>query len=475
MNLNFNLDTIRKKSEILKKFFSVTVLQYVIIGSIKSDYKINDKDEVNRDLYKILNIDLMNEYINKIKASTKDVISITYDSNYDYCNHGEVVKGIIDGNLKKNNIYDQIESIFIPTSTRSLTKGVESNLNNIIVKNKLQIDLNSTSKEQKERVEAFMKSELSFDEVLKTINEAKIDKQIVLNKSLLESIDINQFFTTDFSYLKDDQLLSNIDLFERKTNKVIESLNNNANLKVVSVGGNSANHYSTTKDEWTLHDELNEYFFKLTKGNFQDMKNLSIFMNNLINDKLQNKNQENNEKLIEQFKSNNPEVDINKFISLYIKDFLLHYQNYYLLKNSDKLINNNMNIVEAYDYKSFNDNYLLYKKYNTNIKELDEFFKSVSFLVRNNFAGYNKDQIDQLNDNFDKYKDKYESIFKISKYGCFCNLEFDNSILQMAPHGHYRETQGPSKGTSFASPEYASKVLTNIVNDLDNTTLELYN
>lgn len=134
-----NLNKLSEQTKILKNFFVLSIPQYFILGSITSDYKLSDKNEVNNELYRILNNDLMDEYINKIKSSNKDIVSITYDSNHIYGEHGEVVKGIIDSNLKINNLTQNVESIFIPTTTTSLLNDMANSFPKIIKKNNLII------------------------------------------------------------------------------------------------------------------------------------------------------------------------------------------------------------------------------------------------------------------------------------------------------------------------------------------------
>lgn len=457
-NLFYNLE---EKSKKLSNMIKIGTTQFLLYGSLKSDYSKVDESGIDVDLYKILNQQSIQPFIDKIENSNKDIVCITYDSNDGKSNHAKHVKGIIDSNLYHNNLLDQVDSIYIPTTTSSLFKELESNSHLIYNKN-YSIQENVSLELKEDRIKALLNEELTFNEVLTEISKRNIDKKIIINRSNGESLELLQESILNLSFLDKEPILDYTFRSIKDSRYFVNLLNENENINVSLTAGNNQCYYHKTINDWQLHDELNNYFFEITKGDFQEMKELSTYLNLMIENKLIHSIE--NTQLLEKLQEENPNLDINLFFSYYIKDYILHSNVYQTLKQSDNIKNNNIHIIETYDYTTFKKNYDLYKKYNPNIKELDQLFDNLSLKQKNEIVGYDKKNIELLKEAFDNYKEKYPSIFKISKYGCFCNLEFEHSkSLVLSPHGHYKENIGKMNGTSFASPEFVSNYIKDIL------------
>lgn len=492
------IDSTINSTILLKKHIQLNVSQYLLLGSLKSEYENLNDPTIEDNLYKILNKNNINHYVNQIKDSDKDHVVITYDSNEEYSLHANYVKSIIDNNLKENDLSHKVDSLYFPLTTSYLSRNLShgSILDNVIKNNKLIMNKDLSEEQIYNNVRHFINNELPFDEVLNEIGKINTDKQIYINKSSSYYLYIDNIDELNLKLFDTFDLKNYIENCFFNIKSILNTLNNYDNMNVAISAGNSDSFeyidlfgikneknkkivdnltlYKSNKihNEWSLHNQLNEAFFEITKGDFKEMQNLSKELNTILDNKINYA--EEDLSYLDKLKKENPNMDIEKFFKLYIKDYILEYQSYIYLRNSKKFINNNLHIVEAYDYQTFLTNYELYKKYNTNIKELDEVFKKLKFSKTNNIVGYNYDDKEELKEFYNKYKDQYPSIFKVSKYSCMCNLEFvdKTDMLKMEPHGH-NGLKGKMNGTSFSTPEFLSSFIKDKINLENNHNLSI--
>ena len=152
-------------------------------------------------------------------------------------------------------------------------------------------------------------------------------------------------------------------------------------------------------------------------------------------------------------------LSYDNFISLYINDFLVHYDTYNLLDKSKDLKNNNLSIVEAFDEKKILDNYNAYKEYNQKeIPELEDYFTLYKKYKLD--YSYSQEDIAKLKELYEHNKDKYPEIFKISTFGTFSSLEHHNKeSFKFGPHKQDSSGLMSATGTSFATPEVLSDIV----------------
>lgn len=470
MDLNYMLKNIKKESLILVNNIKVNLSQFLILGSLKTDYELKDKDSVDRELNKILNKKNIQDYINKINESEKDNIVITYDSNDLETKHAENVKSIIDTNINKNNLNEKIESIFIPNLVQKLINNIDKDFSILYDKN-FELDLEIDDKIKYENVKKLVNEEIQIDELINLLNENVNNKNIYINKSSANMHGINDFFPLNLDNFLSNEVETHIQECKDRAKKLINSLNQNESIKVSISAGNSFQlkdhnyiHPIFKEKYFDLSDKLKEYIFQITKGDFEQMKLLITNLNFVINNRIENNIL--NTEIVKDLKEEYKNVDIDDFINLYLRDYILFYDNFEVMKNQEKIINQNIYYIEAYDFYNFFSNYKLYKKYNEPIEELENIFKEFTFNQKFELVGFNTKEINFLKEIYNEYKEKYPSIFKLSTYGNLCNLEFvDNFILQREAHKHNGGKDKILDGTSFASPEFLSSLIVKEINE----------
>lgn len=390
---------------------------YLDIIQIFDDYKVNKDKQF--DKYKIgLGKKTLNQLNDEIKEANVDNIVIVMDSATNI-SHGVQVKSIIDTNLKD---LDNIKTFYIPF------KGGSGD-DKISVHNAIQEIINQNQ-----------------------------NKNIFINQSFTKDIITSEFNASleSLHQLKDSNLLNYI----KESNKnTIELLNKNSNLNIIKSAGNNIR----TRNDFLTNDVLKIPFDKITNNNYEEMKNISIVLNNIIRDSISGKDMSKEIKELKEifkpiFKENN--VSLDKFISLYINDYLIHYETNNLLEQSKNLKYDNLKIVEAFDEAKILENYTHYKEYHKEIPELEDYF-NIYKKYKLDYS-YNQQETKELKEFYEKNKDKYPEIFKISTFGTFSTFEHhDKEAFQRSVHK--QDVPGLSRGygTSFATPEVLSDVVKN--------------
>ena len=388
---------------------------YLDLFNTIDEYKLNKDSQLNKFEAGLTNQNL-NNLLKEIKDSDVDNIVIVMDS-YKDISHPHKVKAIIDTNLKEET---NTKTFFIPS--------------------------NSNNKDD------FIKK----IEAIEKIMENNQDKKVFINQSFSNDI-IKETFEANFnniSPLKDSYLIKRVN----EDNKdLIDLLNKYPNLTIVKSAGNNIE-----KGTHKLNDYLKVAFDKLTNNDYNTMKDISLLLNHVLKKAINGEDISLDVANIEkEFKPlfEEAKLSYNNFISLYINDFLVHYDAYSALEQSKNLKNNNLNIVEAFDESKILENYVAYKDYHKKeIPELEDYF---TFYKKYKIDySYSKEEINELKKLHEKHKDTYPEIFKISTFGTFSNLEHhNNETLKFAPHKH--DTSGflMGNGTSFAAPELLSDLV----------------
>lgn len=129
------------------------------------------------------------------------------------------------------------------------------------------------------------------------------------------------------------------DSFNKKINedndKLINLLNKYENLNIVKSLGNNIE-----KNLHRLNDYLKVAFDKITNNNYETTKEITLLLNNVLNKIVKGEEVSKDIELIESnlkplFVAN--KLSYDNFISLYINDFLVHYDTYNLLNKSKDL------------------------------------------------------------------------------------------------------------------------------------------
>lgn len=464
--MNVNFDNIKEKSILLTKYVTIPISSFLLCGALYTDYTVDNENDINKYENKLIDNSNKSNLIKQIENSNKDVIAITLDSN-NGSSHPKDVKSIIDTNIKVNNLTNNVELIYIPNVS---TLNVVDNYEKIIKENNLKLDLNLSSKDQYLKVKEIVNNQSNNNELIKDISNSNIkNKDIVINMSFGSDFKIDDKYQLNLDSLKSDNIQKHIKDTQKETNELISILNDNPNIKVVKAAGNSAYYSNESFDlNYTLHHELFKYMAKISNGNYAKMKDISISMNQIVKDSIDGKKID--KSFIDDLVKNNPNVNINQFMSLYIKDYLINYDTLAFLESSQNIQNNNFFVAEAYDYETFKNNYSLYKKYNGNNTELDYFFDKISYLKMNDLNGLSIKESKEIQQEFETYKDKYPEIFKISKFGTFSNFEYhDKDILKLLPDGENTGMITKFTGTSAAAPMLTSNIIENIVLEKENS------
>ncbi len=387
---------------------------YLDLFNSVDEYKIN-KDNQLEKFEEGLTKNNLDKLLNEIKDSQVDNIVIIMDS-YKNLSHAHQVKAIVDTNLKEEN---NVKTFYIPFSSKN-------------------------------------KEDLNRFEAIEKIIENNPNKKVFINQSFGSDLLKESFEASldSIKPIKDSFLIKKIN---EDNDKLINLLNKYENLNIVKSAGNNI--------EKKLH-RLNEYlkvvFDKITNNNYETTKEITLLLNNVLNKIVKGEEVSKDIELIESnlkplFVAN--KLSYDNFISLYINDFLVHYDTYNLLDKSKDLKNNNLSIVEAFDEKKILDNYNAYKEYNQKeIPELEDYFTLYKKYKLD--YSYSKEDVAKLKELYENNKDKYPEIFKISTFGTFSSLEHHNKeSFKFGPHKQDSSGLMSASGTSFATPEVLSDIV----------------
>lgn len=404
-----------------------------LIESISNEFKIIDIKQFENKEYKLVNESYIINLLTNIKNNkNQDNYIFVLDSNMGL-NHAKDSFGIIE----KKTFNQNFSLNYIPMNSGFNEK---EHKNDFIKYNNIQNEENYKKSIEK----LFIDSNFIIEQISKLFEK----KNIAINISLVNIINIDKLKKFENQNIKDIKLeLNDLDDYELKekikdiqnhNNKKIELLQNNPNIILYQSAGNYVYNTKNYKEKGQL-----EAIIKIgTNNNYEFIKNISLMMNQLIEHKLANSNQvlempncvtyifKYIEKNINEFNFKNQKnpikVDFNKFIDLYIKDYLANYESYDLLKKINHLKIDNIKIVEATNGEVIKDNYKIYKKFNKK-RDLDvELEKDLSSLPNN--LNYNLEETERLLDVYNKYKEDYPEIFKLNALGSFSTLQFHDTI-----------------------------------------------
>lgn len=464
--MTINFDKIKETKSKIINLLLVTSLSGIIYSNfIKNDYQVFNENDISKIENKIPTKNTYDEIIKKVELSDKDNIVITFDGVND-SSHAKNVKGIIDNTLNDNNI-ENIDSIYMPKilsfKLNEDYKDIYKNINT----DKKYID-NSDQRQYLEVLNQYKEyNNAKFDNYVYD-QLSKIDKNIYINESFGVYI--------KFNHKKTSMNLKTLDLFTQNLNDLddkaknkIEFLNQNPNIKIITAAGNNF-YYELDTLNLKSNVILKDMFDKLTNNDYNKTKELSIVLNEIIEE--YRKNSTVGLKYFDNFKNElkdlfeEKKINPDALMSFFIQDYLIHYEKLALLKNEDKLINNNLFILEAENQGKVLKNYDDYKKYhNKTIPDLDEYFtttKELYIKLVNNEEKLDRHQIKEFKEFVEKYEDKYPEIFKYTNHGTFNNFGYhESNILKRSVEGHNGSGFIGLSGTSFAAPEYTASLIIN--------------
>ena len=422
------------------------------ILQFNSSYDVTNIKQFEDSNYLIINENKIKKILDNNQEKENYIFVV--DSNLNI-NHAIDSSGFIEAKLKKEDLTEEVEVVFIPlnigynsSSNYTKEKMIENKENEV-----------STIEELNNKIE-----DVSHNRVIELVAEKFKDKNVAINESFVSYIHIDKIFgekKISFNDLTNGKLIDKINSINQVNDEKIKLLEANPNIKLYKSAGNYVHNSSNINDRDKLKDILSNL-----NGKYETIKSISILMVNLIEAKLLNQDisklEERLDIVFKALSSKTSFKDYNKedFIDLYIKDYFANYESYNLLKKIEQRGIDNIKIVEAINSKSIIENYERYKKIlltecnkqsiacekkGFEIKELEDLSSNLS---------YKLEDTEYILELYNKYKEEYPFIFKMNNLGSFINFINHNTLgYKVGVDGQDGTTMFRSNtGTSSASP-----------------------